>query len=195
MVSCNVQGILEMPTVGYARVSSHGQSLEVQREKLKALGVDKLFEEKKSGVDSERKELKRCLEYLREGDTLVVTKIDRMARSAGHFHEIMKTLVQKGVTFKAIDDPEADMTSRSGKLLLGILALIAEFENDIRKERQLDGIAKAKKQGVKFGRKLEITDAVVEEIKGMRRDDGLTIPQIMKAKGLSKASIYRALGR
>lgn len=184
-----------MTTVGYARVSSHGQSLEVQRERLNGLGVDKLFEEKKSGAESERQELKRCLEYLREGDTLVVTKIDRMARSAGHFHEIMKGLAAKGVTFKAIDDPEADMTSRSGKLLLGILALIAEFENDIRKERQLDGIAKAKKKGVKFGRKREVTDEVVFEIKAMREEGGKTIPQIMKAKGLSKASIYRALAR
>jgi DNA invertase Pin-like site-specific DNA recombinase len=184
-----------MKTVGYARVSSHGQSLEVQRERLKKLGVDKLFEEKKSGADSERQELKRCLEYLREGDTLVVTKIDRMARSAGHFHEIIKTLAEKGVTFRAMDDPEADMTSRSGKLLLGILALIAEFENDIRRERQLDGIAKAKMNGVKFGRKLEITDAVVEEIKTMRHDEELTITQIMKAKDLSKASVYRALGK
>jgi DNA invertase Pin-like site-specific DNA recombinase len=94
-----------------------------------------------------------------------------------------------------MDDPEADMTSRSGKLLLGILALIAEFENDIRRERQLDGIAKAKMNGVKFGRKLEITDAVVEEIKTMRHDEKLTITQIMKAKDLSKASVYRALGK
>lgn len=184
-----------MTTVGYARVSSYGQSFELQRERLKGLGVHKLFEEKKSGADSERQELKRCLEYLREGDTLVVTKIDRMARSAGHFHEIMKELSRKGVTFKAIDDPEADMTSRSGKLLLGMLALIAEFENDIRKERQLDGIANAKKRGVRFGRKLEITESAVEEIKAMRLKDGLTVPQIMKAKGLSKASIYRALSK
>lgn len=182
-----------MTAVGYARVSSHGQSLEVQREKLKALGVDKVFEEKKSGADSERQELKRCLEYLRDGDTLIVTKIDRMARSAGDFHKIMKTLADKGVTFKAIDDPEADMTSRSGKLLLGILALIAEFENDIRKERQLDGIAKAKKHGVKFGRKLKVTLKVAEEIRAMRLEQNLTVPQIMRAKTLSKAAVYRAL--
>jgi len=182
-----------MTTVGYARVSSHGQSLEVQRERLKALGVDKLFEEKKSGADSERQELKRCLEYLREGDSLVVTKIDRMARSAGHFHEIMKTLVVKGVTFKAIDDPQADMTSRSGKLLLGILALIAEFENDIRRERQLDGIAKAKTNGVKFGRKRKVTDTVASEIRAMRLEQGHTVPEIMRARNLSKAAVYRAL--
>jgi DNA invertase Pin-like site-specific DNA recombinase len=80
------------------------------------------------------------------------------------------------VAFKAIDDPEADMTSRSGKLLLGILALITEFENDIRRERQLDGIAKAKKKGTKFGCKPEITEVVAEEIKALRHQEGFTIP-------------------
>lgn len=182
-----------MTSVGYARVSSHGQSLEVQREKLKALGVEKCFEEKRSGADSERQELKRCLEYLREGDTLIVTKIDRMARSAGDFHKIMQALADKGIIFKAIDDPEADMTKRSGKLLLGILALIAEFENDIRKERQLDGIARAKKRGVKFGRKRKVTEKVAEEIRSMRTRQKLTVPEIMRAKQLSKAAVYRAL--
>jgi DNA invertase Pin-like site-specific DNA recombinase len=182
----NVLGVLIMTVVGYARVSSRGQSLDVQRDRLTALGVE-------SGANSERQPLKRCLEYLREGDTLIVTKIDRMARSAGHFHEIMKALADKGVTFTAIDDPEADMTSRSGKLLLGILALIAEFENDIRKERQLDGIAKAKKQGIKFGRKPKLTELVAGEIRMMRWEQKLTIPEITRAKGLSKASVYRAL--
>ena len=182
-----------MTTVGYARVSSRGQSLDVQRDRLKAFGVDKLFEEKKSGADAKRPELAACLEYLREGDNLVITKIDRMARSASDFHKIMQTLADKGVTFKALDDPEADMTSRSGKLLLGILALIAEFENDIRKERQMDGIAKAKAQGIKFGRKVKVTQEVAGEIRTMRHDKGWTISQIMKARDLSKAAVYRAL--
>jgi DNA invertase Pin-like site-specific DNA recombinase len=182
-----------MTTVGYARVSSQGQSLDVQRDRLNAHGVDKLFEEKKSGADTKRPELEKCLGYLRDGDTLVITKIDRMARSAGDFHKIMKTLADNGVTFKALDDPEADMTSRSGKLLLGILALIAEFENDIRKERQLDGIAKAKAQGVKFGRKVKLTDGLATEIRSMRSDQGMTIAKIMKARDLSKSTVYRAL--
>jgi DNA invertase Pin-like site-specific DNA recombinase len=179
--------------VGYARVSSRGQSLEIQRKRLTDHGVEKLFEEKKSGADAKRPELANCLGYLREGDTLVITKIDRMARSAGDFHKIMQTLSDKGVTFKALDDPEADMTSRSGKLLLGILALIAEFENDIRKERQMDGIAKAKAQGVKFGRKVKVTEAIVAEIHAMRHGQCFTISQIMKARDLSKAAVYRAL--
>ena len=136
---------LFMTTVGYARVSSTGQDLEVQLEKLE--GCEKVFKEKRSGVDAGRPELKRCLEYLREGDTLLVTKIDRLARSTSDLYRIISLLADKGVAFKVLDDPSIDTTSRTGKLVMGILALIAEFENDIRRERQMDGIAKAKERG------------------------------------------------
>ena len=140
-----------MALVGYARVSSVGQSLEVQLEKLK--GCNKVFKEKRSGVDTGRPALKQCLEFLRDG---------------------------------------LDTTSRTGKLIMGILALIAEFENDIRRERQIDGIAKAKDRGVKFGRKRELTDDRVEEIRALRQS-GETVPAIIKRTGFSKASVYRAL--
>src|SRR5215470_12543655 len=143
-----------MTTVGYARVSSTGQDLTVQLEKLG--GCDKVFKEKRSGVDASRPELKRCLDYLREGDTLLVTKIDRLARSTSDLYRIASELADKGVAFKVTDDPSIDTTSRTGKLVMGILALIAEFENDIRRERQMDGIAKAKGRGVRFGRKREL---------------------------------------
>ncbi len=183
-----------MALVGYARVSSTGQSLEAQRQRLLEAGIaeHELFEEKRSGVDSKRPKLQECLRYVRQGDVLLVTKIDRIARSASDFHAIISQLTEKGVGFKALDDAEADTTSRSGKLLLGILALIAEFENDIRRERQMDGIAKAKANGVKFGRKRQVTDEVASSIAKMR-DDGITVPEIMAKTGLSKASVYRAL--
>lgn len=179
-----------MVLVGYARVSSTGQKLDVQLEKLK--GCDKVFEEKRSGVDSSRSELKRCLEYVREGDTLVVTKIDRLARSTSDLYRIISRLSEKGAGFKVIDDPSIDTTSRTGKLIMGILALIAEFENDIRRERQMDGIAKARERGVKFGRKALLTEETVDEIRRLRGEDN-TIPEIIRRTGLSKASIYRAL--
>jgi DNA invertase Pin-like site-specific DNA recombinase len=130
-----------MATVGYARVSSVGQSLDVQLEKLK--GCDKVFKEKRSGVDTGRPALKQCLEFLRDGDTLLVTKIDRLARSTSDLYRIVSELAEKGASFRVVDDPSIDTTSRTGKLM-GILALIAEFENDIRRVRQMDGIAKAK---------------------------------------------------
>jgi DNA invertase Pin-like site-specific DNA recombinase len=183
-----------MACVGYARVSSLGQSLDVQRDKLLAAGAEKLFEEKRSGVDAKRPVLLQCLNYLREGDTLLVTKVDRVARSAGDFYAILQRLKDQGAGFKAIDDPDIDTTSRSGKLLVGILALIAEFENDIRRERQMDGIAKARANGVKFGRKAVLTPEIIQMI-GSRRDMGDTVPEIVKATKLSKATVYRALAR
>jgi DNA invertase Pin-like site-specific DNA recombinase len=179
-----------MTTVGYARVSSVGQSLDVQIEKLQ--GCDKVFKEKRSGIDTGRPELKRCLEYLREGDTLLVTKINRLARSTSDLYRILSELAEKGVAFKVLDDPSIDTTSRTGKLVMGIMALIAEFENDIRKERQMDGIAKALERGVRFGAKPKLTDVVKAEIRRLR-SDGLTVPAIMKQVRLSKASVYRAL--
>jgi DNA invertase Pin-like site-specific DNA recombinase len=179
-----------MTIVGYARVSSTGQDLTLQLEKL--AGCDKVFKEKRSGVDAGRPALKACLEYLREGDTLLVTKLDRLARSTSDLYRIISHLAERGVAFKVVDDPSIDTTSRTGKLIMGILALIAEFENDIRRERQQDGINKAKAQGVRFGPKPILTAEVVQKIKELRAD-GLTVPEIMRRTRLSKASIYRAL--
>ena len=182
-----------MPTVGYARVSSSGQDLAVQLERLGGASCEKVFKEKRSGVDAGRPELKRCLEYLREGDTLLVTKIDRLARSTSDLYRIVSYLNERGVAFRVTDDPAIDTTSRTGKLVMGILALIAEFENDIRRERQMDGIAKARERGVKFGRKLQLVPERVKQIKKLRAA-GNTVPDIIRQTGLSKASVYRALG-
>ena len=178
-----------MATVGYARVSSVGQSLDVQLEKLK--DCDKVFKEKRSGLDTGRRSLKQCLEFLREGDTLLVTKIDRLARSTSDLYRIIATLADKGVSFRVLDDPSIDTRYRTGKLVMGILALIAEFESDIRRERQMDGIAKAHERGVRFGRKRKLTLEKVAEIRELR--EAATVPEIIKRTGLSKASVYRAL--
>lgn len=181
-----------MAFVGYARVSTLGQSLEVQREKLKGVGVDKLFEEKRSGVDANRPALKQCLEYLREGDTMVISRIDRLARSAEDLLRIVRELDGKGVTLRVLDQT-IDTRDAAGKAFLGMLAVFAEFETNIRKERQMDGIAKAKAKGTKFGRKLALTTGVIASIKSMRKDEEMTVPEIMAKTGLSKATVYRAL--
>src|SRR5215471_9005300 len=180
-----------MATVGYARVSSIGKSLDVQLEKLK--GWERIFKEKRSGVDAGRPELKRCLGYLRDGDTLLVTKIDRLARSTSDLYRIMSQLADKGVSFKVIDDPSIDTSSRTGKLVMGILALIAEFENDIRRERQMDGIKRAHERGVRFGRKPLLVAETIRQVRKLRKS-GKTVPEIMRQTDLSKASVYRALG-
>jgi DNA invertase Pin-like site-specific DNA recombinase len=181
-----------MTTVGYARVSSTGQDLGVQLEKLEAVGCEKVFQEKRSGADAGRPQLKRCLGYLREGDTLLVTKIDRLARSTSDLYRIVSTLADKGVAFKVVDDPTIDTTSRTGKLIMGILALIAEFENDIGRERQMDGIKKAHERGIRFGRKPLLVSETIKKVKKLRKA-GKTVPEIMQQTTLSKASVYRAL--
>src|SRR5680860_1567787 len=182
-----------MTNVGYARVSSTGQDLTVQLEKLEAAGCEKIFKEKRSGVDAGRPELKRCLDYLRERDTLLVTKIDRLARSTSDLYRIVSTLADKGVAFKVLDDPSIDTSSRTGKLIMGILALIAEFENDIRRERQMDGIKKARERGIRFGRKPLLIPVTIQQVRKLRKA-GKTVPEIMHQMALSKASVYRALG-
>ena len=144
------------------------------------------------GFYTGRPALKQCLEFLRGGDTLLVSKFDRLARSTSDLYRIVTELAEKGISFKVLYDPSIDTTSRTGKLVMGILALIAEFENDIRRERQTDGIAKAMERGVKFGRKRELTEERAAEIKALR-EAGETVPAIIKRTGFSKASVYRAL--
>jgi DNA invertase Pin-like site-specific DNA recombinase len=180
--------------VGYARVSSTGQDLTTQLEKLEGAGckTENIFKEKRTGTDRGRPQLQQCLGYVRKGDTLLVTKLDRLARSTVDLYDIISKLQAKGVEFRVLDDPSIDTTSRTGTLVMGILALIAEFENDIRRERQLDGIAKAKERGVRFGVEPKLTAEMKERIRSLRHE-GHTVPAIMRATELSKASVYRAL--
>jgi DNA invertase Pin-like site-specific DNA recombinase len=183
-----------MTVVGYARVSSTGQSLDVQLDALKSAGCEKVYAEKKSGLDGKRTELGKCIDYVRESDVLLVTRLDRLARSTSDLYSIVGRLKEKGVGFRCIDNPDLDTTTRTGKLLLGMLALIAEFETDIRKERQLEGIAKAKAQGVAFGRQPKLSDKQVVELRA-RRKAGHLIKELMASFGLSKASVYRLLAQ
>lgn len=183
-----------MTIVAYARVSSTGQSLEVQREKLLAVGDKvKLYEEKQSGKAAEnRVELQKALDYAREGDVFVVTKLDRLARSVLDLHKIVKTLTDKGVAFKALDQ-SIDLTTSSGRLMFDVLAAVAAFELDIRKERQMEGIAKVRKEGKKLGRYVPVTQETKERVRQLR-STGVSIRDIMVAVGLSRASVYRAIG-
>ncbi len=181
-----------MAIVGYARVSSRGQDYDTQVSRLSASGAEKIFSEKKSGLDGKRPELARCIEYVREGDTLLVTKLDRLARSTADLYRIVTELGDKGVSFKVLDDPLVDTTSRTGKLVMGVLALIAEFEADIRKERQMEGIAKAKAEGRVGGRPKVIDEGMMTKIRDLRSGN-LSIRKIAAEVGLSKASVQKAL--
>lgn len=179
-----------MAIVGYARVSSVGQSLEVQLGKLDH--CDKIFQEKMSATSTKaRTRLKACLEYVREGDTLVVTKLDRLARSTIDLCIIAKQLQDKEVNLQVLDQ-NIDTSDATGRLLFNMLGAIAQFETEIRSERQMDGINKAKEQGVKFGRSKALSQKEVEELQ-VKRKDGALIKNLMKEYQLSKASIYRYL--
>ena len=178
--------------VGYARVSSVGQGHSGQSERLKAAGAEKIFSEKRSGLDRERKGLDRCLGFVREGDVLLVTKLDRLARSAAHLHQIVEALNEKSVGFRVLDDPSLDTTTRTGKLVFGILASIAEFETALRKERQLEGIAKAKAEGRTGGRPALITDEVKATIVKLKSEAN-SIRKIAAEVGFSKSAVQKVL--
>lgn len=182
-------------TVGYARVSSTGQDYQTQVDRLTAAGATKIFSEKQSGLDDDRPELAKCLDYLREGDTLIVTKLDRLARSASHLHQIVDKLNNSDVGFKVLDDASLDTTTRTGKLVFGILASIAQFETELRKERQMEGIAKAKAKAEKAGTPW-ITGRPVtlnhEEIRRLRAE-GLSVRNIAKEVGCSSSAVQKVL--
>lgn len=179
-----------MALVGYARVSSVGQSLDVQLDKLKSCG--KIFQEKKSGTSRTRLRLEACLEYVREGDTLVVTRLDRLARSTFHLCQIAARLEYKRVALQVLDQ-NINTSDATGRLLFNMLAAISQFETEIRAERQMEGIQKAKAKGVQFGRKKRLTPPQILELR-KKRKQGVLIKTLMKEYDLSKASIYRYLG-
>lgn len=178
-----------MAVVGYARVSSKNQSLEIQIEKLQKYGCTKIFKEKVSGVDQNRSELIKCKEYLREGDTLVITKIDRLARSTIDLGNIVKQLQDDNIDFVVLDQ-NIDTSTPTGKLTFHIIASVAEFENEIRKERQREGIEKALSLGKPYGRPSKITKETVEQVK-YDIEKGLTTADIIKQRNVSRTTFFK----
>jgi DNA invertase Pin-like site-specific DNA recombinase len=150
----------------YGRVSSAGQSLDIQHEALVNAGCDKIFSEKMSGRSTvDREQLAMALDFVREGDTLVVTRLDRLARSVADLHRIVEMLTSKGVALNCISQSGVDADSSTGRLMLSVLGAVAMFENDIRLERQREGIEKAKLAGKYRGRKATINTDRVKELR------------------------------
>ena len=174
---------------GYARVSTTDQDLGLQRAALQAAGCTIIREEKKSGTSiAARTELRTLLDFIRAGDTLVVTRIDRLARSIGDMQSIMAELKAKGAALRCTEQP-VDTTTAAGKCFLDMLGVFAEFETNLRKERQLEGIAAAKAAGVYTGRKAVIEADRVREL----RASGVGAIEIAKQLGIARASVYRLL--
>jgi DNA invertase Pin-like site-specific DNA recombinase len=176
--------------IGYARVSSTGQSLDIQIETLTVAGCAKIYSEKRSGRTAiDRDELERALDQLRPGDTLIVSRLDRLARSVGDLHRIIERINASGAAFRCLQQGGVDTATSTGKLMLAILGAVAEFENDIRRERQRDGIEKARGRGVYKGRPPSIDTATI----AMMHDQGIGASAIARQLKIGRASVYRAL--
>jgi DNA invertase Pin-like site-specific DNA recombinase len=174
---------------GYARVSTIDQDLSIQTTALKTAGCTVIRSEKASGSSlNGRSELATLLEFLRPGDTLVVTRIDRLARSLRDLQNLVHELRAKGAHLKATEQP-IDTSTAAGKAFLDMLGVFAEFETNLRRERQMEGIAAAKDRGVYKGRKPEIDP---EQVRGLQRE-GLGATEIAKRLGIGRASVYRVL--
>lgn len=176
---------------GYARVSTTGQDLSIQRAALKAAGCTVIREKASGTTRAGRDELAILLEFMRPGDTLVVTRIDRLARSMRDLQDIVHFLKGREVSLRATEQP-IDTSSAAGKAFLDMLGVFAEFETNLRRERQLEGIAEAKERGVYAGkgRKPTVDGEIVRRMRG----EGAKPTSIARELGISRASVYRHLG-
>src|ERR1700689_3242486 len=167
-----------MTVIGYARVSTTEQDLSIQEAALRAAGCEVIRAEKRSGTTTTgRDELRTVLDFLREGDVLMVTRIDRLARSIGDLQDIVRAIKAKGAALKATEQP-IDTSTAAGKCFLDMLGVFSEFETNLRRERQLEGISRAKAAGVYKGRKRSVDiDAV----------------RALKAEGVGPAAIAKRL--
>jgi DNA invertase Pin-like site-specific DNA recombinase len=176
--------------VGYARVSTKDQSLTVQHEALTEAGCETIFSEQLSGRRSgDRDALADMLRHVRRGDTLIVTRLDRLARSTQDLHNILAALDERGVGFRCLAQCGVDTTTSTGKLTLAILGAVAAFEADLRAERQAEGIAKAKEEGRYKGRSASIDYGQVKKLHAQ----GVSPTEIAKLLGVGRTSVYRAL--
>lgn len=178
--------------VGYARTSTTDQKagLEAQLRDLNAIGCHRVFSEELSSVESKRPHLEQALDYVREGDTFVVTKLDRLARSVADLVKITGVLAARGVGLRILA-LNLDTTTPTGKLMLNLLGSIAEFERELMLERQREGIARAKAEGRYKGR-APVPEAKAAEVLRLR-SEGLTAEAIVKATGVGRTSVFKIL--
>jgi DNA invertase Pin-like site-specific DNA recombinase len=174
---------------GYARVSTSDQDLTIQEEKLKAAGCEVIRSEKVSGTSRNgRSELQNLMDFARDGDAIVVTRIDRLARSVRDLQNIVYELNERGVSLRATEQ-SVDTSTSAGKCFLDMLSVFSEFETNLRRERQMEGIRKAQEKGVYKGRRQTIDVQKVREL----RDSGMGATAIAKQLGIERTSVYRVL--
>ena len=182
--------------VGYARVSTNGQELKLQLDALAKAGCAKklVFIDKISGAKAARPGLDDCLRELKEGDTLIVWRLDRLGRSVRHLIDLVEGLHQRGVGFKSICDGAIDTTTASGELIFHIFTALAQFERKLTQERTRAGLEAARARGRHGGRKpMPVNDPRVQTAKKMHADKTISVPDICKTLRISRATLYRYL--
>ncbi|MEM7205332.1 MAG: recombinase family protein [Planctomycetota bacterium] len=180
--------------LGYARVSTGEQDLTLQCDALRRTGCRRLFQEKVSGARRERPELERLLAQLREGDTVVVCKLDRLARSTRHLLEVADTIDRAGAGLRSLGEEWADTTSPAGRMILTVFAGIAEFERELIRGRTAEGRAAARARGVRFGPPEKLTAEQVALISRLK-EEGRSAAGLAAMFGVHRATIYRSLAR
>ena len=183
-----------MAIYGYARVSTDGQTLDAQQDQLKQAGAEKVFSEKVSGAKTDREELRKLIKKLQQDDVLLVTKLDRLARSLRDILNVLQTISDKGAKFKVLNNPAMDTTTSMGKFLMQVLGSFAELERDLILQRTGEGRVRAKAKGVKFGPKFKLTIHQQQEVI-KRREAGETFVDIAKSYNVSHPTIMRLIDR
>jgi DNA invertase Pin-like site-specific DNA recombinase len=179
-----------MNSIGYARISTSGQTLDAQLEQLGAAGCDPVFKETMSGARSDRPELRKALATLSEGDVLVVTRLDRLARSTRDLLDIVHEIETKGAKLKALTDSWADTTTPTGKLILTVLGGLAEFERSLIAERTAEGRDRARRAGRRLGRPPKLSQYQRDVVLKMRLD-GQDNAEIARVLGVSRSTVSR----
>ncbi len=182
----------EIVKIGYARVSTVDQHLRMQEDALKNAGCDKIYHDIASGIKTERPGLEEALKQLREGDILVVWKLDRLGRSIQHLIQTIKELSDHGIGFKSLQE-SIDTTTSGGKLIFHIFSALAEFERDIIQERTKAGLKAARARGKMGGRPSALNDKQVEKMLARYDEQKLTVAEICKIFAISRPSFYNYL--
>jgi DNA invertase Pin-like site-specific DNA recombinase len=176
--------------IGYARVSTYGQTLDAQLEQLKTAGCAKIFREKATGARADRRELLRMLKSLSPGDVVTVTRIDRLARSTFDLFAIVKQIADAGAQFRSLAEPWADTGTSTGRLMLAVLGGLADVERDLIRTRTAEGRSRAKARGQHMGRPPKLTPQQQAEAR-RRRAEGATLKELAKSYNVSVATISR----
>ncbi|MCL1484238.1 MAG: recombinase family protein [Marinobacter sp.] len=180
--------------IGYARVSTQDQNAELQVDVLEKAGVEQVFQEKFTGKLRERPELSQCLRTLRQGDVLVVWKLDRLARSLKDLVEIVQDLQDREIGFKSLTEA-IDTTSSGGRLVFHIFGALAEFEHDLIRERTIAGLQAARARGRKGGRKPSMSDSDIRKAGAMLSDSQITKTEVAAHFGVTRTTLNASLKR